>query len=291
MLAAVNQDGRDESWPRWIKQLFQSLSGDPSQFTPEERHLSQLSHVAASLSILILWWAFFHLVLGMSMARFQEWQTCENNLSPANATQISLSQQQDQINGMIDALGTTATPSQKMRIRQQTAEIIRILDSACQRRLYFASHRVAIGTIGTAAATIMTLTLGLSAYKGIQQTNRLTLNLAGTALIALTTAVSVSALFSDSSNLLKTVNLYFSSRYLLNTIATDLVNPKSLLATPVELEAWMKAKDQAIHTLLMFHLNVNETLMDQTLTKYLPNTSSAPLPAAPAPQPAAAAQP
>jgi len=53
----------------------------------------------------------------------------------------------------------------------------------------------------------------------------------------------------------------------------------------------MKAKDQAIHTLLMFHLNVNETLMDQTLTKYLPNTSNAPLPAAPAPQPAAAAQP
>lgn len=287
----MHQDGSNETWPRWIKQLFRSLSVDSSQFTPEERHLSQLAHVAANLSILILWWAFFHLVHGTAMTHFQQWQVCENNLSPANATQISLSQQQDQINGMIDALGTTATPSQKMRIRQQTAEIIRILDSACQRRLYFASHRVAIGTIGTAAAIIMTLTLGLSAYKGIQQTNRLTLNLAGTALIALTTAVSVSSLFSDSSNLLKTVNLYFNARYLLNTIATDLVNPKSLLATPVELEAWMKAKDQAIHTLLMFHLNVNETMMDQTLTKYLPNTSTAPLPAAPAPQPAAAAQP
>ena len=53
----------------------------------------------------------------------------------------------------------------------------------------------------------------------------------------------------------------------------------------------MKAKDQAIHPLLVFHLSVNETLMDQTLTKYLPNTPIAPLPAAPAPQPAAAAQP
>ena len=101
----------------------------------------------------------------------------------------------------------------------------------------------------------------------------------------------MSALFSDSSNLLKTVNVYLNARYLLNTIATDLVNPKSFLATPVELEAWMKSKDQAIHPLLVFHLNVNETLMDQTLTKYLPNTPIAPLPAAPAPQPAAAAQP
>jgi hypothetical protein len=291
MLAAVNQDGRDESWPRWIKQLFQSLSGDPSQFTPEERHLSQLAHVAASLSILILWWAFFHLVHGMSMARFQEWQTCENNLSPANATQISLSQQQDQINGMIDALGTTATPSQKMRLRQQIAEIIRILDSACQRRLYFASQRVALGTIGTGAVIILTLTFGLSASKGIQQTNRLTLNLAGTALIALTTAVSVSTLFSDSSNLPNTIKLYLNARTLLNTFATDLVNPKSFLATPVELEAWMKAKDQAIQPLLVIHLSVNDTLMDQTLTKYLPNTPLAPLPAAPAPQPAASAQP
>ena len=36
--AAVNQDGRHASWPRWIKQLFRSLSGDPSQFTPEEKH-------------------------------------------------------------------------------------------------------------------------------------------------------------------------------------------------------------------------------------------------------------
>jgi hypothetical protein len=101
----------------------------------------------------------------------------------------------------------------------------------------------------------------------------------------------VSTLFSDSSNLPKTVNVYLNARYLLNTIATDLVNPKSFLATPVKLEAWMKAKDQAIHPLLVFHLSVNETLMDQTLTKYLPNTPIAPLPAAPAPQPAAAAQP
>ena len=287
----MNQNGRHASWPRWIKQLLRLLSGDHSQFTLEERNLSQLAHGAASLSILIVWWALFHLVHGIAMGRLQEWQICENNLSPANATQISLSQQQDQINGMIDALGTTATPSQKMRIRQQSAEIIRILDSACQRRLYFASHRVAIGTIGTAAVIIITLAFGLSASKGIQQTNRLTLNLAGTALIALTTAVSVSTLFSDSSNLSKTVNVYLNSRYLLNTIATDLVNPKSFLATPVELEAWMKAKDKAIHPLLVFHLSVNETLMDQTLTKYLPNTPIAPLPAAPAPQPAAAAQP
>ena len=286
----MNQDGSNESLPRWFKQLFRSLNVDPSQFTPEESHLSQLAHVAANLSFLILWWAFFHLVHGTAMAHFQQWQICENNLSPANATQISLSQQQDQINGMIDALGTTATPSQKMRIRQKIAEIIRILDSACQSRL-FASNRVAIGTIGTAAVFIITLTFGLSASKGIQQTNRLTLNLAGTALIVLTIAVSVSTLFSDSSNLPKTVNVYLNARYLLNTIATDLVNPKSFLATPVKLEAWMKAKDQAIHPLLVFHLSVNETLMDQTLTKYLPNTPIAPLPAAPAPQPAAAAQP
>ena len=287
----MNQDGCDENWPRWIKQLLRLLSGDHSQFTLEERNLSQLAHGAASLSILIVWWALFHLVHGMAMGRLQEWQICENNLSPANATQISLSQQQDQINGMIDALGTTATPSQKMRIRQQTAEIIRILDSACQRQLYFASHRVALGTIGTGAVIILTLTFGLSASKGIQQTNRLTLNLAGTALIALTTAVSGSTLFSDSSNLPKTLNLYLNARTLLNSFATDLANPKFFLATPVELEAWMKAKDQAIQPLLVIHLNVNETLMDQTLTKYLPNTPKAPLPAAPAPQPAAAAQP
>jgi hypothetical protein len=221
----------------------------------------------------------------------QEWQICENNLSPANATQISLSQQQDQINGMIDVLGTTATSSQKLRLRQQIAEIIRIVDSVCQRRLYFASQRIALGTIGTGAAIVVTLAFGLSASKGIQQTNRLTINLAGTALVALTIAVSLSTLFSDSSNLPNTIILYLNARIVLNTFATDLVNPKSFLATPVELEAWMKGKDQAIQSLLVIHLTVNDSMMDQTLTKYLPNTGSAPLPAAPTPQPAAATQP
>jgi hypothetical protein len=276
---------------RWIKQLLRLLSADPSQLTLEERNLSQLAHGAASLSILIVWWALFLLVHGIAMGRLQEWQICENNLSPANASQISLSQQQDQINGMIDALGTTATSSQKMRLRQQISEIILIVDSVCQRRLYFASQRIALGTIGTGAAIVLTLAFGLSASKGIQQTNRLTINLAGTALVALTIAVSLSTLFSDSSNLPNTLNLYLNARIVLNTFATDLVNPKSFLATPVELEAWMKGKDQAIQSLLVFHLTVNETLMDQTLTKYHPNTAIAPLPAAPTPQPAAAAQP
>lgn len=287
----MNQDGRDESWPRWIKQLFRLLSRDSSQFTPEEKHLSQLAHVAASLSTLILWWAFFQLAYANSMARYQQWQLCENNRSPANATQISLTQQQHQINGMIDALGTTATPSQKIRLRQQIAEIIRILDSVCQERLYFASQRVALGAIGTGAAIVLTVTFGLSASKGIQQTNRLTLNLAGTALVALTTVVSVSTLFSDSSNIPHTIEVYLKARTLLNTFATDLVNPKFFLATPVELEAWMKAKDQVLQPLLVIHLDVDDALMHQALTKYLPNAPIAPLPAAPAAQPAAAAQP
>jgi hypothetical protein len=286
----VNQDGRPASWPRWIKQLFRSLIGDPSQFTPEERHLSQLAHVAASLSILILWWAFFQLVHGMSMARYQEWQICENNLSPANGTQISLSQQQDQINGMIDALRTT-TPSQKVRLRQQIAEIIRILDSDCQAHLFFASQRMALGLIGTAAAIVLTVTFGHTASKGLQQANRLTLNLGGTALIVLTTIASISTFINDSNNTPRTGALYLKARTLLNTFATDLVNASTSIATPAELDAWMKAKDQAIHPLLLIQLNFNDTPMDEAVTKGLPNTPIAPLPAAPAPQPAAAAQP
>ena len=287
----MNQNGRHESWSRWIKQLFRLLSRDSSQFTPEEKQLSQLAHVAASLSTLILWWVFFQLAYANSMARYQQWQLCENNLSPANATRISLTQQQHQINGTIDALGTRATPSQKIRLRQQIAEIIRILDSVCQERLYFASQRVALGVIGTGAAIVLTVTFGLSASKGIQQTNRLTLNLVGTALVVLTTVVSVSTFFNDSSNIPHTIGVYLKARILLNTFATDLVNPKILLATPVELEAWMKAKDQALQPLLVIHLDIDDALIHQALSKYLPNTGIAPMPAAPAPQPAAAAQP
>jgi len=286
----VNQDGRDESWPRWIKQLFRSLSGNPSQFTPEERHLSQLAHVAASLSILILWWAFFQLVHGVSMARYQEWQICENNLSPANGTQISLTKQQAQINGMIDALRTT-TPSQKVRLRQQISEIIRILDSDCQAHLFFASQRMALGLSGTVAAIVLTVTFGHTASKGLQQSNRLTLNLGGTALIALTTIASIGTFFNDSNNSPRTGALYLRARTLLNTFATDLVNASTSIATPAELDAWMKAKDQAIQPLLLIQLNFNDTPMDEAVTKDLPSTPVAPLPAAPAPQPAAAAQP
>lgn len=287
----MNQDSRQSSWLKWIKQLFRSLSSDSSQFTPEEKKLSQLFHVAASLSILILWWVFFQLAYANSMARYQRWQLCENNRSPANSTQISLTQQKDQFNGMIEALGTKATPSQKIRLRQQIAAIIHIIDSACQERLFFASQRMALGLIGTVAAIVLTVTFGLSSTKGIQQTNRLTLNLGGTALVVLTTAVSVGTFFNDSSNLTPTINLYLNARTLLNTFATELVNPKVFLATPAKLEAWMKAKDQAINPLLVIRLNVNDTLMDQTLMQYLPNNAKAPLPPAAAPRPAAAAQP
>ena len=68
----MNQNGRPASWPRWIKQLFRLLSRDSSQFTPEEKQLSQLTHVAASLSTLILWWVFFQLAYANSMARYQQ---------------------------------------------------------------------------------------------------------------------------------------------------------------------------------------------------------------------------
>jgi len=226
----------------------------------------------------------------MSMARYQELQICENNLSPANSTQISLSQQQDQINGMIDALRTT-TPSQKVRLRQQIAEILRILDSDCQAHLFFASQRMALGLIGTASATVLTVTFGHTASRGLQQANRLTLNLGGTALITLTTIASIGTFFNDSNNTPRTGTLYLKARSLLNTFATDLVNPSTTIATPAELDAWMKAKDQAIQPLLLLQLNFNDTPMDQAVTKDLPNTPIAPLPAAPAPQPAAAAQP
>ena len=286
----MNQDSSHSSWQRWIKQLFRSLSIDSSQFTPEEKKLSQLANVAANLSILILWWAFFQLVHSMALARYQELQICENNLSPANATQISLSQQQDQINGMIDALRTT-TPSQKVRLRQQIAEIIRILDSDCQTHLFFISERMAFGLIGTTAAIVLTVTFGHTASKGLQQANRLTLNLGGTALIVLTTIASISTFFNISNNSPRTGALYLKARTLLNTFATELVNASTTIATPAELDAWMKAKDQAIQPLLLLQLNFNDTPIDQAVTKDLPNTPIAPLPAAPAPQPAAAAQP
>jgi hypothetical protein len=92
---------------------------------------------------------------------------------------------------MIDALGTRATPTQKIRLRQQIAEIILILDSVCQKRLYFASQRFALGAIGTGAAIALTVSFGLSASKGNLQTNRLTLNLGGTARVVPTTTTSM----------------------------------------------------------------------------------------------------
>ena len=224
------------------------------------------------------------------MAHFQQWQLCDNNHSPANATQINLTKQQDQINGTIDIL-RTATASQKIRLRQQIAEIIRIVDSDCQMYLYFASQQAALGIIGTGAAIVLTVTFGHTASRGIQQANPLTLNLAGTALVLLTTTVSMNIFLNNSKNSQQASTSYLKARILLNTFATDLVNPSISLATPAKLESWMQAKDQAIQSLLVVHLNFNDTLMDRTLTQYLPNTANAPLPAAPAPQPAAAAQP
>jgi hypothetical protein len=96
---------------------------------------------------------------------------------------------------------------------------------------------------------------------------------------------------NNSKNSQQTGTSYLKARILLNTFATDLVNPSISLATPAKLESWMQVKDQAIQSLLVVHLNFNDTLTGQTLTQYLPNTARAPLPAAPAPQPAAAAQP
>jgi hypothetical protein len=289
-MIAVNQDSPQSSWLKWIKQLFRSLSSDSSQLTPEEKKLSQLLHLAASLSFLIFWWACFQLFLAISMAHFQQWQLCENNRSPANATLINLTKQQDQINGTIDIL-RTATASQKIRLRQQIAEVIRIIDSDCQMHLYFISQQAAFGAISTGAAIVLTVTFGHTASRGIQQANRLTLNLAGTALLLLTTTVSMNTFLNNSKNSQQTGTSYLKARILLNTFATDLVNPSISLATPAKLESWMQVKDQAIQSLLVVHLNFNDTLTGQTLTQYLPNTARAPLPAAPAPQPAAAAQP
>jgi len=287
----VNQDGRHESWPGWIKKLFRLLNGDASQLTPEEQNLSQLAHVAVSLFFLILWWFSFQLVHARSMVRYQQWQICENNLSPNNATRFSLTQQQQQINGTIDAL-KTATASQKIRLRQQIAEILGLIDSVCQARLYFAAQRVTLGVIGTGAAIVLTVTFGLTATKGIQHANRLALNLGGTALLVLTATVSMGTFFNDNNNLPQTSELYLKTRTLLSAYATDLVNPKLSFASPAELESWMQAKDQAFEPLLVIHINFNDTLMDQVLTKRVPNAVTEPTPtAAPTAPPTGAAQP
>jgi len=280
----VNQDNSHSSWQRWIKELFRSLSIDSSQFTPEEKKLSQLFHVAASLSFLVFWWACFQLVLAICTAHLQQWQLCDNNRSPANANQINLAKQQDQINGTIDILGT-ATGSQKIRLHQQIAEITSIIDSNCQMYLYFASQQAALGIIGAGAAIVLTITFGHTASRGIQQANPLTLNLGGTALVLLTTTVSMNIFLNDSKNSQQAGTSYLKARILLNTFATDLVNPSISLATPAKLQSWMQDNDQAIQPLLVDHLSLNENLMGQALTQYLPNTARSPLPAAPTAQP------
>ena len=256
-----------------MKKLLRLLHGDASQLTPEEQNLSQLAHAAVSLSIIVLFWVFFQLVHLVSVARFQQWQICENNHSPTSATRISLAKQHHQINGMIDAL-KTATSSQKTRLRQQTAEITGLIDSVCQARLYFAAQQVSLGVVGTAAAIVLTVTLSLTATKGIGNANGLALNLAGTALIVLTATAYMGTFFNDNKNLPVIINLYVKTRTLLSAYATDLVNPKLTLASPAELETWMQANDQAFEPLLVIHINFNSNLMDQVLTQSLPKAAT-----------------
>ena len=198
--------------------------------------------------------------------------------------QINLAKQQDQINGTIDILGT-ATGSQKIRLRQQIAKITSIIDSNCQMYLYFASQQATLGIIGAGAAIVLTITFGHTASRGIQQANLLTLNLGGTALVLLTTTVSMNIFLNNPKNSQQAGTSYLKARILLNTFATDLVNPSISLATPAKLQSWMQDNDQAIQPLLVDHLSLNENLMGQTLTQYLPNTAKSPLPAAPAAQP------
>lgn len=132
---------------------------------------------------------------------------------------------------------------------------------------------------------MLTVTFGHTASRGIQQANQLTLNLAGTALLLLTTTVSMNIFLNNSKNSQQASASYLKARILLNTFATDLVNPSISLATPAKLQSWMQDNDQAIQPLLVDHLSLNENLMGQTLTQYLPNTAKSPLPAAPAAQP------
>jgi len=287
----VNQDGRHTSWPGWIKKLLRLLDVDTSQLTAEEQVLSRLAHVAVSFSVAIFFLVCFKLAHANSVAHFQHWQLCENNFSPTSATRISLAKQQHQINGMIDAL-RTATTSQKIRLRQLLAAMVGLVDSSCQERLYFTALHFTLGLFGTGAAIVVTVTLGLTVIKGIQKANRLAVNLAGTSLIVLTAIVNMSNFFSNNNKNLPIMReLNVKTRTLLSAYADDLFSTKLFLASPAELEAWMRAKTQALEPLLALDFDFSESWMDQVLTQSLPKAAAPPPTASPPPLATGAPQP
>lgn len=96
---------------------------------------------------------------------------------------------------------------------------------------------------------------------------------------------------NNNKNLPIMRELNVKARTLMSAYADDLVSTKLSLASPAELEAWMRAKTQALEPLLALDFDFSESWMDQVLTQSLPKAAAPPPTASPAPLATGAPQP
>lgn len=161
----------------------------------------------------------------------------------------------------------SATPSQKLRLRQQIEELTTRLDGLCWMVIHYRNNQAALLMVATASGSLLSLALAVGLPQGVLHLrNRVLQTLLVSNAFLLLFAVALLQLSEVERNLQSNLLLMRRHRELLQRLQTALANQELLaptaaaLDTPSRVATLIRSQDRALQALPMIGIHFNESM-------------------------------
>jgi len=269
-----------------VSNLFESAALRDAPGDAARLRLSRSGQLCIGLGIVMLAAFTYGLSWHLTQQLGRHWQLCMRleAASPMREEYWQTLQFVDQLR--------SATPAQKLRLKQQVRLIVVRIDSVCSVMVFYRSQESSLMAVATASVSILTLAISIGLPQGLANLNNRALQAvlwANGFLVVLT--VSVLQLGQQSINIKNNLGHYRNNRSLFTELQTSLANQEAGSGSPQPLDSSMRVAqmirdiDAQLQMTPVFSLGLNEDLALRMYGRLTSGgTAQPPSSAQPAPQ-------
>lgn len=275
----------------WISALFfEPVSKADAGNGSEPKRLSRSGQVGLGLLIIAVAGFTYTYSWQLTGSLVGRWKLCLQ-LRAGSALQADY----HQTLRMVDALGA-ATPSQKLRLKQQLRELVLRLDGVCSIVIFYRSQEWALLAVATISFSLLSYAVAIGLPQGLANVNNRTLQVAiGTNGFIGVIAVAFLQLGQQNENLKGNQLHYRSNHSLFMVFQTELANQQLTInrAQPLALDspgavaALIRGMDAQMRKVTVFSLGIDEAAALQMYARF-GDVDSSGTPGRPVAPPAAA---
>ena len=276
-----------------ISSLFESAAVGDVAGGDARLRLSRSGQLCIGLGIVMLATVIYGLSWHLTQQLGRNWQLCMR-LEAASPMQ----QDYWQALQFVDQL-RSATPAQKLRLKQQVRSMVVRIDGICSVVVFYRSQESSLMAVATASVSVLMLAISIGLPQGLANVNNRTLQAvlwANGFLVVLT--VSVLQLGQQSINIKGNLSHYRNNHSIFAQLQTSLANQDSGIGSPQPLDSSMRVArmirdiDNELQMTPVFSLGLDEDLALQMYGRLTSGgTAQPPSATPPVPQPQSSTAP